>query len=50
LGLLPATNSAFGLMPIFSNNVWFNALTGAIAGYFGFVVNEPVSSTNRINV
>ncbi|NJL82003.1 MAG: DUF4383 domain-containing protein [Chloroflexaceae bacterium] len=37
MGLLPVTKTTFGLMPIFGNNVWLNALTGAIAGYFGFV-------------
>ncbi len=37
MGLLPATNTTFGLMPIFGNNVWFNALTAIAAGYFGFV-------------
>lgn len=37
MGLLPITNTTFGTMPIFGNNVWFNALTALIAGYFGFV-------------
>ncbi|MFB2893452.1 DUF4383 domain-containing protein [Aerosakkonemataceae cyanobacterium BLCC-F50] len=36
MGLLPVTNTTFGLMPIFGNNVWFNALTAAAAGYYGF--------------
>lgn len=36
MGLLPATNTTFGLMPIYGNNVWFNAITAIIAGYFGF--------------
>lgn len=35
MGLLPFTNTTFGLMPIFGNNVWFNALTAA-AAYYGF--------------
>ncbi|WP_156114213.1 DUF4383 domain-containing protein [Myxosarcina sp. GI1] len=37
MGLLPITQSFFGTMPIFGNNVWLNALSSAIAGYFGFV-------------
>lgn len=37
LGLLPLAKTMFGLMPIFGNNVWFNALTAALAGYFGFI-------------
>ncbi|MER3434761.1 MAG: DUF4383 domain-containing protein [Leptolyngbya sp. ERB_1_1] len=36
-GLIPATNTTFGLMPIYGNNVWFNALTGILAAYGGFV-------------
>jgi hypothetical protein len=43
MGLLPIARTTFGLMPIFGNNVWFNALTALAAGYFGFVVpnKEP---------
>jgi Domain of unknown function (DUF4383) len=37
MGLLPVTNTTFGLMPIYGNNVWFNALTALLAGYLGFV-------------
>lgn len=37
MGLLPATNTTFGLMPIYGNNVWFNALAAIAAGYVGFV-------------
>lgn len=36
MGLLPATNTTFGLMPIYGNNIWLNALTAALAGYVGF--------------
>ncbi|MBE9014242.1 DUF4383 domain-containing protein [Pseudanabaenaceae cyanobacterium LEGE 13415] len=36
-GLIPATNTTFGLMPIYGNNVWFNALTTILAAYGGFV-------------
>lgn len=45
MGLLPSTNTMFGLMPLFGNNVWLNALTAAIATYYGFIkplVNTPV--------
>ena len=50
MGLLPLTKTTFGVMPIFGNNVWFNALTGAIAGYFGFVVDKPVTPADGLNV
>jgi Domain of unknown function (DUF4383) len=47
LGLLPFSNTVFGLMPIFGNNVWFNALTAAIAAFFGFAkpASEETSAT-----
>lgn len=45
MGLLPFANTTFGVMPIFGNNVWFNALTAAIAGYFGFVVPSKQTET-----
>jgi hypothetical protein len=38
MGLLPITNTTFGVMPLYGNNVWFNLLTGAIAAYFGFLI------------
>ncbi len=47
MGLLPITNTTFGLMPIFGNNVWFNALTAAIAAYFGFV--QPTQTMGQMN-
>ena len=37
MGLMPIMNRMFGLMPIFGNNVWFNALTAAVTAYFGFI-------------
>lgn len=36
LGLLPFSNTTFGLIPIFGNDVWLHALTAAVAAYFGF--------------
>jgi hypothetical protein len=36
LGLLPATNTLFGLVPIYGNDVWLHLVLGAIAAYFGF--------------
>ena len=37
LGLLPATNTVFGLIPIYGNDVWLHLVLGAIAAYFGFM-------------
>jgi hypothetical protein len=37
LGLIPATNTTFGLIPIHGNDVWLHALSALIAAYFGFI-------------
>lgn len=47
LGLIPATNTTFGLIPIHGNDVWLHALSALIAAYFGFVAKdsgEPAST------
>ena len=36
LGLIPATNTTFGLVPIYGHDIWLHALLAAVAGYFGF--------------
>lgn len=37
LGLIPATSTTFGLVPIYGNDVWLHAIRAAVAAYFGFV-------------
>jgi hypothetical protein len=36
LGLLPLTNTLFGLVPIYGNAVWLHFALGVIAAFFGF--------------
>jgi hypothetical protein len=36
LGLIPATNTLFGLAPIHGNDVWLHGLLAVVAAYFGF--------------
>ena len=36
LGLIPATNTLFGLLPLHGHDVWLHAGTAAIAAYFGW--------------
>jgi hypothetical protein len=43
MGLLPLANTLFGIMPIFGNNVWLNAITGVIAAYYAFVWHKSNS-------
>ena len=37
LGLLPLTNTLFGLVPIYGNDVWLHLVLGVVAAYFGFM-------------
>jgi len=46
LGLLPATQTTFGLIPIWGNDVWLHALLAAGAAYFGFVA--PATARARV--
>lgn len=46
MGLLPITNTTFGLMPIFGNNIWLNALAATAAGYYGVVIPAKVMGTS----
>ncbi len=36
LGLFPATNTLFGLVPLHDHDVWLHAGSALLAGYFGF--------------
>jgi Domain of unknown function (DUF4383) len=47
LGLIPATNTAFGLVPIYGNDVWLHALLAAVAAYFGFMHKETSAGAAR---
>jgi hypothetical protein len=40
LGLIPATQTTFGLIPIHGNDVWLHALSALVAAYFGFVAKD----------
>lgn len=50
MGLLPATNTTFDLIPIFSNDVWLHAATALIAGYFGFLAPEKMAEADTRTV
>ncbi|MDD5580362.1 MAG: FAD-dependent oxidoreductase [Methylobacter sp.] len=40
LGLIPLTNTTFGLIPIYGNDIWLHALSALVLAYFGFKVPE----------
>lgn len=47
LGLIPATNTAFGLVPIYGHNIWLHALLAGVAAYFGFAYRETSAAAAR---
>lgn len=36
MGLLPATQLRFGLMPLFGHDIWLHALEAIVAAYLGY--------------
>lgn len=44
LGLIPATNTMFGLVPLYGHDVWLHAGTALVAAYFGFIA-RPTEDT-----
>ncbi len=50
MGLIPATNTTFNLIPIFGNDVWLHAATALFAAYLGYVAPEKVEEVNTTTV
>lgn len=44
LGLVPLTNTLFGITPLLGHNIWLNLIAAAIAFYYGFIKPVDVSS------
>jgi hypothetical protein len=42
LGLLPGPNTLFGLVPIYSHDIWLHAATALAAAWFGF--RKPIGA------
>jgi hypothetical protein len=40
MGLIPAAQTLFGLVPLHGNDVWLHAVLAIAGGYFGFVHTE----------
>ena len=47
MGLIPATNTTFGLVPIYGHDVWLHAVLAGVAAYFGFVQREGRATPAR---
>ena len=44
MGLIPGLRTTFGLIPLYSNDIWLHFLLAAVAAYFGFVRAEQPST------
>jgi hypothetical protein len=40
LGLIPQTNTFFGLIPLHGNDVWLHAVLALVGAYLGFMHRE----------
>lgn len=38
MGLIPALNTVFGLVPLYGHDIWLHAVLAAVAAYFGWGV------------
>ena len=49
LGLIGATNTVFGLVPLYSHDIWLHALTAILGAYFGYAApaGEEARVTSR---
>jgi hypothetical protein len=50
LGLLPFTNTLFGMMPLFGGNIGVSLLAGSIAAFFGFVKPGLITKGTGLSV
>ena len=46
LGLLPATHTTFGLIPIYGNDVWLHGGIALVSAIVGFASARPASAKN----
>jgi hypothetical protein len=44
LGLIPAFDTTFGLIPIYGNDVWLHAVLAIVAAYFGWIHREVATA------
>jgi hypothetical protein len=47
MGLIPGLDTTFGLVPLFSHDVWLHVLLAAGAAYFGFFHRERSNAASR---
>jgi hypothetical protein len=47
LGMVPATQTTFGLIPIYGNDVWLHGVIALAAGFIGFVMPARIAAVAR---
>jgi len=47
MGLIPGLDTTFGLVPLFSHDVWLHVLLAGGAAYFGFVHRDSGGAADR---
>ena len=47
MGLVPGLNTTFGMVPLFSHDVWLHVILAAGAAYFGFVHRDTGAEASR---
>lgn len=46
MGLIPGLRTTFGLIPLYSNDIWLHFVLAGVAAYFGFARREePLTAT-----
>jgi hypothetical protein len=48
MGLIPATQTTFGLVPIWGNDIWLHALLAGGAAYFGYLAPITAPAARRV--
>lgn len=44
MGLIPATDTLFGICPLYNNDVWLHGALAIVAAYFGWVNRSPATT------
>jgi len=47
MGLIPNLNTTFGMVPLFSHDVWLHVILAAGAAYFGFIHRDRDTAADR---
>ena len=47
MGLIPTLNTTFGMVPLFSHDVWLHVILAAGAAYFGFIHRDRETAADR---